>query len=135
MCHYRQIRFLLSDEWVFMINEEDLAELESTVLTGVTVGIGSQILIFGNGATVLVQCSFTSVILGRTQQGHGEHVKTSELFFEYLNDRVIKASLEEGEVLVLRFEGQKILRIVPECNGLESYVISTRLGICPVAVA
>ncbi|MBA4682585.1 hypothetical protein DP090_021685 [Pseudomonas sp. MDMC216] len=117
-----------------MITETDLAELESTVLTGVTVGIGSQILIFGNGATVLVQCPFTSEIQGKKKQGHGEYVNTSELLYDYLNNQVAHASLEEGAVLVLEFEGGKLLRIVPEYNGLESYVVSTRLGICPVAV-
>lgn len=117
-----------------MISEADLAELESTVLTGVTVGIGSQILIFGNGATVLVQCPFTSETQGKKQQGHGEYVNTSELLYDYLNNQVTHASLEENAALVLEFEGGKLLRIVPECNGLESYVVSTRLGICPVAV-
>lgn len=118
-----------------MINEADLAELESTVLTGVTVGIGSQVLIFGNGATVLVQCPFTSEIQGQKKQGHGEHVNTSALFYDYLNSQVISASLEDGGRLVLKFEGMKLLKIVPECNGLESYVISTRHGICPVAIS
>ncbi|MEE1926459.1 hypothetical protein V0R50_31055 [Pseudomonas sp. 148P] len=117
-----------------MINEADLAELNSTVLTGVTVGVGSQILIFGSSATVLMQCPFTSEIQGRKQQGHGEDVKTSELLFDYLNCQVASASLEEGGVLVLEFEGGKSLRVTPECNGLESYVVSTRFGICPVAV-
>lgn len=117
-----------------MINEADLAELDSTLLTGVTVGVGSQILIFENGATVLVQCPFVSEIQGRKQQGHGEHVYTSILFYDYLNNKVKSASLEEEGVLVLGFEEEKLLRIIPECNGLESYVISTRLGICPVVV-
>ncbi|AVE03626.1 hypothetical protein C9383_11940 [Pseudomonas palleroniana] len=117
-----------------MIIDADLAELDSTVLTGVTVGVGSQVLIFGNGATVLIQCPFTSEIHGRKQQGHGEDVSTSELLFDYLNCQVTSASLEEEGILVLKFEGEKSLRVIPECNGLESYVISTRLGICPVAV-
>ncbi|MCJ2371044.1 hypothetical protein [Pseudomonas sp. RGM 3321] len=117
-----------------MINEADLAELDSTVLTGVTVGVGSQILIFGSGATVLIQCPFTSETQGRKQQGHGEDVNTSELLFDYLNCQVTSASLEEGAILVLKFEGGKSLRVIPECNGLESYVISTCLGICPVAL-
>jgi len=115
-----------------MINEADLAELESTLLTGVTVGIGSQILIFGNGSTVLVQCPFIRELHGQKQQGHGEDVYTSVLLFDYLNNQVTSALLEEGGELVLEFEGKKLLRIFPECNGLESYVISTRLGICPV---
>ncbi|WP_321941867.1 hypothetical protein [Paraburkholderia tropica] len=37
-------------------------------------------------------------------------------------------------VLTLSFGGSKFLRVVPERNGLESYVITTRYGICPVVV-
>jgi len=129
----RQILCRPSGEKEFMINEADLEELES-VLTGVTVGVGSQILIFGSGATVLVQCPFISETQGKKQQGHGEHVHTSQLFYDYLNSQVIRASIEEQGVLVLEFEEDKLLRIVPEYDGLESYVISSRLGICPVAV-
>lgn len=60
-----------------------------------------------------------------SKKEHGARVYTSELFYDYLNNRVKSASLEEGEVLVLEFEGKKFLRITPGCNGLESYVIST----------
>lgn len=56
---------------------------------------------------MLVQCPFTSKIQGQKQQGHGEHVYASELLYDYLNNQVISASLEEGEVLVLGFEGKK----------------------------
>lgn len=117
-----------------MINEADLAELKSALLVGVTVGIGSQVLIFGNGATVLIQCPFKCDNQGREQWGHGEQVYTSALFFDFLNNQVESASLEEGEILVLKFESLRSLRVVPERNGLESYVITTRFGICPVAV-
>ncbi|OZI32947.1 hypothetical protein CEG14_18915 [Bordetella genomosp. 1] len=117
-----------------MINEADLSELQSTVLTGVTVGIGSQILMFGNGATVLIQCPFKSEIQGKKLHGHGERPHTSELLYDYLNHQVTSASLQDGGVLVLEFERRRWLRIVPERDGLEAYVISTRHGICPVAV-
>ncbi|MCY1184034.1 hypothetical protein D9M73_246950 [compost metagenome] len=83
---------------------------------------------------MLVQCPFISEIQGHKQQGHGEHVGTSKLLFEFLNNQVENVSLEEGGALVLKFKGLKSLRIVPECDGLESYVLSTRFGICPVAV-
>ncbi|MGF6489626.1 hypothetical protein [Pseudomonas frederiksbergensis] len=48
--------------------------------------------------------------------------------------RGAKRSLEDGKVLVLKFEGLKLLKIVPERNGLESYVVATRFGICPVGI-
>lgn len=41
-----------------MINDSDLAEMIPSALTGVTVGIGSQILLFGDMASVLIQCPF-----------------------------------------------------------------------------
>jgi hypothetical protein len=117
-----------------MIDEADLAELKSTVLTGVTVGVGSQILIFGSGATIIVQCHFCCENAGREQWGHGEEIYTSALLFDFFNHRVEDALLEDGEILVLKFEGEKSLRIIPERNGLESYVVTTRFGICPVVV-
>lgn len=40
-----------------MINDSDLAEMIPSALTGVTVGIGSQILLFGDMASVLIQCN------------------------------------------------------------------------------
>jgi len=134
MCHYHLIPNRRRGKRIVMINEADLAELKSAVLTGVTVGVGSQVLIFGSGATVIVQCPFLCESLGWEQWGHGEKVYTSTLFFDFFNHRVEEASLEEGEVLVLKFEGVKILKIVPERNGLESYVVTTRFGICPVAI-
>ena len=112
----------------------DLAELKSAVLTGVTVGVGSQVLIFGNGTTIIVQCPFLCESLGREQWGHGEKIYTSTLFFDFFNCRVEEVSLEDGKVLVLKFEGLKLLKIVPERNGLESYVVTTRFGICPVGI-
>ena len=42
--------------------------------------------------------------------------------------------MDHDAVLTLTFEDYKLLRIVPERNGLESYVITTRYGICPIAV-
>jgi len=118
-----------------MIDEADFAELKSTLLTRVTVGVGSQVLIFGSGATIMVQCHFCCESAGREQWGHGEKIHTSALFFDFFNHRIEDALLECGEILVLRFEGGRFLKIVPERNGLESYVVTTRFGICPVVVA
>jgi hypothetical protein len=117
-----------------MINKIDLLELETAIFTGVTVGVGSQVLIFGNGVTVLVQCPFACEKLGKIQWGHGEQLGTSTLLFEFLNNRVESALLEEGYTLSLKFAEGSTLKIVPECNGLESYVVTTRFGINPVVV-
>lgn len=46
-----------------MISDSDLAEMVPSALTGVTVGIGSQILLFGDMASGLIQCPLVSDML------------------------------------------------------------------------
>jgi hypothetical protein len=134
MYHCLLIPFHLCDEKSMMINEEVLADLKSAMLRGVTVGIGSQILIFENGVSILIQCPFMRDIRSKKQWGHGEEISTSVLFFDFFNNRVENALIEDGGILVLRFEGLGSLSIIPELNGLESYVVTTRFGIFPVAM-
>lgn len=117
-----------------MIEDRDLAELRYTLLTGITVGIGSLILVFVSGAQILVQCTFECIEGDVTRLGHGEDISTSPILFGYLNQRVERAVMDSDAVLTLWFGESKFLRIVPERNGLESYVITTRYGICPVTV-
>lgn len=117
-----------------MIHESELSELRSAVLTGVTIGIGSQILIFGNGVTVLIQCPFKCDSNGSEEWGHGEEVTSGVLIFDFLNHKVKNACLQVGGILMLDFEGVGSLMVVPESNGLESYVLTTKFGISPVSV-
>lgn len=115
-----------------MIEERDLAEFSKTILTGITVGSGSLVLLFANGAHVLVQCPFELLEQGTIRHGHGEHTVDSTLLFGYLNCTVESAAIDDGSILTFNFECGRRLRIVPERNGFESYVITTRYGICPV---
>jgi hypothetical protein len=117
-----------------MINDSDLAELRSAVLTGVTIGVGSQVLIFGNGVTLLIQCPFKSKSKGGERWGHGEDVAAGILFFDFLNHKVESTCLDVGGVLVLDFGDLGSLAIVPDSNGLESYVLTTKYGVSPVLV-
>jgi hypothetical protein len=117
-----------------MISKSDLAELRSAVLTGITIGVGSHILVFGNGVTLLIQCPFKINSKSGEQWGHGEDVATAPLLFKYLNHKIERAFMEEGEVLVLDFGGQESLAIFPDLNGLESYVLTTKFGVSPVLV-
>ena len=114
------------------IHDRDLAEFYHTTLTGLTVGIGSLVLLFSSGAHVLLQCIFECNENGIVQSGHGEDVRSSPILFGFLNHRVINATLDIDLVLSLYFDDGKYLRIVPEENGLESYVVTTRYGICPI---
>ncbi|MDD1016650.1 hypothetical protein [Pseudomonas rubra] len=111
-----------------------MAELRSAVLAGVTIGVGSQILIFGNGVTVLIQYPFKCDNKGSERWGHGEEVATGVLSFDYLNSKVESAVFKVGGLLVLDFGSVGSLVIVPDSNGLESYVLTTKLGVSPVSV-
>lgn len=119
-----------------MIETKELKEIEGSLLTGITVGIGSQVLIFQSGASLLVQCPYVCGRLGETlRAGHGESVCTAVLLFDFLNCRVEGIGLEEDGTLFLRLGDSGILKVVPDRNGLESYVVTTRFGISPVMVA
>ncbi|WP_124404306.1 hypothetical protein [Pseudomonas sp. R3-18-08] len=117
-----------------MINESDLSELRSAVLTGVTIGVGSQIFIFENGVTLLIQCPFKRVGKGVARWGHGEEAATSLLIFDFLNHEVVSATFAVQGILVLDFGWLGTLEVVPESNGFESYVLITRFGMSPVLV-
>ncbi|KPY92117.1 Uncharacterized protein ALO43_03495 [Pseudomonas tremae] len=115
-----------------MINNSDLAEMLPSALTGVTVGVGAQVLLFGDVASVMIQCSFFCEINGVGRWGHGEDVATSPLFFDFLNVDVERISIDEFAILTVAFNRGMILKIFPENNGLESYVINTPSDIFPV---
>lgn len=117
------------------LDERDLAELRDTVLTGLTVGIGSLVLLFASGAQVLVQCMFQCGEEDALRSGHGEDIRSSPLLLDLLNHRVEDAMINADWVLTLRLDDDRYLRIVPERNGLESYVVTTRHGICPIVVS
>lgn len=117
------------------LDEHDLAELRDTILTGLTVGIGSIVLLFASGAQILLQCVFQYGEAGALQSGHGEDIHSSHLLFTLLNHRVGNATIDANLVLTLRFDDGRFLKIVPEQNGLESYVVTTRHGICPIVAS
>lgn len=118
-----------------MIEDRDLAELCNTILTGVTVGVGSLVLLFSSGAQILLQCVFECTEGSIARSGHGENPNSSQILFGCLNHRVDVAVMDNNDVLILRFDDGMDLRIVPEQNGLESYVVTTRHGICPIVVS
>ncbi|WP_434771304.1 hypothetical protein [Pseudomonas entomophila] len=115
-----------------MIDEQELEEFGKAILTGVTVGLGSQVLLFGDKLSLIVQCPYRCNRLGIESWGHGENAKTSNLIFGFLNEKVESASCDSDGVLSIFFTGEKSISIVPEKDGLESYVLSSKYGISPV---
>lgn len=115
-----------------MISNSDLAEMIPSAFTGVTVGIGSQVLLFGDTASVLIQCPFLSCINGVCKWGHGEEPSTSPLLFDFLNLDVNAFSIDSAGIFTITFNPTMTLKIVPEKNGLESYVVNTRRDVFPI---
>ncbi|MFH5067071.1 hypothetical protein ACHHY8_01725 [Enterobacter cloacae complex sp. 2024EL-00215] len=115
-----------------MITIDELSEFEQSIFTGVIVGVGSLVLLFSSGSRILIQCPFQCGGEKHIQNGHGENLTTSVLLFPTLNQTVYSCSMLDGEVLSLCFSNEDNIRIIPEKNGFESYVITTSHGDYPV---
>lgn len=116
-----------------MIDSSDLNELSGTLFTGITVGVGSQILLFEKGS-ILVQCKYECILADRILIGDGEDVDTALILFPFLNKRVLGVLLGPEGSLLLRFSNGGSVKLIPDDNGLESYVLNTRYGIVPVGI-
>jgi len=112
-----------------------LAEFCHTIFSGVTVGIDSIILLFVSGAQILFQCAFECTDADSSRLGHGEDASTSPILFGCLNHVVEAAEIDHENTLTLNFDDGMCLRIIPERNGLESYVVTTHHGIFPITVS
>ncbi|MDD1017134.1 hypothetical protein [Pseudomonas rubra] len=114
------------------LSNSGLAEMTPSALTGITVGVGSQTLLFGDMGSILVQCPFVTENKKICKEGHGENATTSPLLFDFLNLDVEVFSIDDFGVLTIKFSTGMGLKIIPEKNGLESYVVSTRRDIFPI---
>lgn len=115
-----------------MITKLELNELTASIFTGITMGVGSLVLLFSSGASILVQCPFRCEKEACVQFGHGEDILTSTLLFPYLNIKVQFAKMLDGEMIkIFLLNGCKVI-IMPEVNDLDSYVISTQYGDYPL---
>lgn len=114
------------------LEERDLAELLGQSLYSVYVSKSSLKLVFENGASVLLQCPFSVLEAAQTQAGNGESPETALLLIPFFNETVQSVRFGESHELTLAFEGNRTLTVMPESDGFESYVVSTKHGICPV---
>ncbi|MDH0747029.1 hypothetical protein N5D61_11800 [Pseudomonas sp. GD03842] len=76
-----------------MINGNDLHEITGSIMTGLIVGIGSQILLFDNGSTILVRCKYICIVAGDVTIGDGEVLSTAVNVFPLLNNKVLRTGL------------------------------------------
>lgn len=131
MYHYRQTLCRQKGK-NNMITDAELHEFEQSIFTGITVGVGSLVLLFSSGARVLIQCPFQCGEKDHLHTGHGEDLSTSNFLFPLLNQIVRRCSVLDGEILRLSFDNEMCIQISPENNGFESYVITTSYGDYPV---
>lgn len=115
-----------------MITQSELDELDQAIFTGITVGVGSLILLFSTGVTILVQCPFQCGRNDHLLAGHGEELMTSTLLFPFLNQRIKNVEMMDGSILKLVFHNVYEIYIIPDASGFESYVITTSQGAYPV---
>lgn len=115
-----------------MIITFDAEEFEKSLFTGVTVGLGSLLLLFSSGARIMVQCPFSCEINDQLNKGHGEKIATCYHLFPFLNHEVKSCSMLNDNIFSLSFEEKECIKILPEGNGFESYIISTSHGEYPI---
>ena len=91
------------------------------------MGIGSILLRFLGANSEGIDVAVTTKFEWRDHENHvfgdGTNPSTTAALFPLLNLTVIHAQQDELNVLQISFEGQKYLKIVPDKNGLESYVV------------
>ena len=120
---------------VDMINEKDLEPFNGSTLMSVTISAGSMTLLFSTDAQLLLQCPFDCIDSNEDKShGHGEQPADGMLLLRFLNSTVQQVSCTQDLVLKINFDGGKSLKVIPEANGLESYVVTTDMGICPVMI-
>jgi hypothetical protein len=117
-----------------MLDNQDLAEFQHAVLVRLDIDKWAVALQFSTSASVMLQCAFECEQGDSIAVGHGEEVDSSPLLFPFLDQQVSEATIDADWVLTLHFEDGKKLKIIPERNGLESYVVTTRHGICPILI-
>lgn len=115
-----------------MIDDMNLQEFQGAILNGVTVGVGSLVFNFSKNVNIVVQCEFVLTGGGHVRVGHGENPVSAPILFDCLNKRVIRSGMSDGSIMFLEFDDGNVISIIPEGNGLESYTISTSLGVFPV---
>ena len=117
-------------EWEHL--QADLNGLKALIFVGILVGIGSMVLHFSDGSSLLVQCPFEVYDGGTSNKGHGESPGTAVILFGFLNEHVLDVSVYLVGRITLEFSAGRGIRIIPDDSGFESYVLRTSKGVSPV---
>ncbi|WP_186162669.1 hypothetical protein [Burkholderia gladioli] len=119
-----------------MIEDRDLEEVVGRDIVGVMINPGSVSLYFngddGRGGWILVQCRFVFQTAAGRIIGNAGFPEFSNSLLDCLKKKVVDADFDERKILTLNFENKQFLKLIPEKDGLESYVLHTAQGIIPV---
>jgi hypothetical protein len=121
-----------------MIGKRDLAEIIGSEVTRIGIHPASVSMEFGRGCRdsgsgwILIQCGFSLQHSEGEIIGSANSPQSSSCLQRCLNQLVVDATFDEQKVLSLAVESDLIVRVVPDLDGLESYVLHTSQGIVPV---
>ncbi|WP_147394061.1 hypothetical protein [Paraburkholderia sp. BL23I1N1] len=126
--------------WVnlLMISQRDLAEIIGSEITGVGINPASVSIEFSRGCRdsgsgwILIQCGFSLQHSEGESIGNGSSPQSSTCLHRCVHKIVVDANFDEHKVLTLVLDSDLIVRVVPELDGLESYVLHTSQGIVPI---
>lgn len=119
-----------------MIERDDLDEIVGRRVTNVAINPTSVSLCFDGqgkgGGWLLIQCSY-ALRLGESDiTGAATEPESAKPLLHCLEENITNANFDSDKVLTLFFERGQFLKIMPESDGLESYVLHTRRGIVPI---
>ncbi len=80
------------------------------------------------GGWILIQCRYLLRFGNEDADGDATAPKSAQPLLHRLKAKIIDASFDEAMVLTLLFDEGQFLRLIPQKDGLESYVPPTKQG-------
>jgi|SRR5258708_3874867 hypothetical protein len=119
-----------------MISKSDLDEVIGCELVGIKINPASVSMSFNRsgreGGWILVQCRFTLRDSDGDAGGSAIVPESAAPLLRCLEKVIVDANFDGSKVLTLFLDGGMFVRLLPEKDGFESYVLHTRRGIVPV---
>jgi len=119
-----------------MISKSDLNEVVGCEFVGININPASVSMSFNRsgceGGWILVQCPFTLHDREGDASGSATVPESAAPLLRCLQKVIIEANFDGSKVLTLFLNDGMFVRLFPDKDGLELYVLHTRRGILPV---
>jgi hypothetical protein len=119
-----------------MITKNDLGEIIGREITGIMINPASVSLSFNKsnevGGWILMQCRYLLRSDNIDFDGDATVPQSAQALLHCLRRKITNASFDEAKVLTFFFSDGQFLKLIPQKDGLESYVLHTRQGIVPI---